>query len=193
MPVFSPVLLQPLLFQPFCLSIFRLQQNRKRKSPRQWKYPQSLPLPKPASITYTAAGDIILHKPFLESPVYLDSQDGTYDYTSIFTYCKDLLSEADYTSVTFEGSLVDGSNGYSGYPMFQGPDALADALAASGIDMVNLASNHVYDAAEEGFLRTLDVIKQKNLIPRCPVFRRGKQIYYSGYRRDQSRHHQLCI
>lgn len=123
---------------------------------------------KPASITYTAAGDIILHKPFLESPVYLDSQDGTYDYTSIFTYCKDLLSEADYTSVTFEGSLVDGSNGYSGYPMFQGPDALADALAASGIDMVNLASNHVYDAAEEGFLRTLDVIKQKNLIP-CGV------------------------
>mgnify|MGYP000308517629 CR=1 FL=1 len=34
--------------------------------------------------------------------------------------------------------------------------------------MVNLASNHVYDAAEEGFLRTLDVIKQKNLIP-CGV------------------------
>lgn len=36
---------------------------------------------------------------------------------------------------------------------------------AAGIDMVNLASNHVYDAAEEGFLRTMDIVKQKNMLP----------------------------
>ena len=40
--------------------------------------------------------------------------------------------------------------GYSGYPMFKAPDALADALAADGFDMVNLASNHVYDGLDEG-------------------------------------------
>ena len=151
MPVFSPVLLQPLLFQPSVCLFSDCSKTGKGKAQGSGSIRRAFHFQKPASITYTAAGDIILHKPFLESPVYLDSQDGTYDYTSIFTYCKDLLSEADYTSVTFEGSLVDGSNGYSGYPMFQGPDALADALAASGIDMVNLASNHVYDAAEEGF------------------------------------------
>ncbi len=123
------------------------------------------PTQKSASITYTAAGDIILHKPFLESPVYLNTENGTYDYTSIFTYCEDLLADSDFASVTFEGAFVDGSTGYSGYPMFQGPDALADALTATGIDMVNLASNHVYDAAEEGFLRTMDVVKQKNMLP----------------------------
>ena len=66
---------------------------------------------KPASITYTAAGDVILHKPFLESPVYLNAENGTYDYTSIFTYCQNLLTDSDYTSVTFEGAFVDGSTG----------------------------------------------------------------------------------
>ena len=148
---------------------FPAESKPEKKKPKAVEVSaDSSPASEPASITYTAAGDIILHKPFLESPVYLDSRDGSYDYTSIFTYCKDLLSEAEYTSVTFEGSLVDGSDGYSGYPMFQGPDALADALAASGVDMVNLASNHVYDAAKDGFLRTLNVINQKNLVP-CGV------------------------
>lgn len=148
------------------LSVFfpSAKENKEKKAEAKAVEVSAEPTVEPASITYTAAGDIILHKPFLESPVYLNSEDGSYDYTSIFTYCKSLLEDADYTSVTFEGALVDGSTGYSGYPMFQGPDALADALVANGIDMVNLASNHVYDAGEEGFQRTLEVMNEKNLL-----------------------------
>ena len=117
----------------------------------------------PSTVTWTAAGDIVFHLPFLESGVYLNSSDGTYDYTSIFDHCRPLLESADFSTVTMETSLAGEEAGYSGYPMFKAPDALADALAADGFDMVNLASNHVYDGLDEGLARTMEVLSQKNL------------------------------
>lgn len=47
--------------------------------------------------------------------------------------------------------------------MFRAPDALADSLADCGIDMVNLASNHLLDGGDEGLLRTMDVLTEKKL------------------------------
>lgn len=112
----------------------------------------------PATATWTAAGDIVFHLPFLESGVYLNSSDGSYNYNSIFDYCRPLLEEADFSTVTMETSLAGEEAGYSGYPMFKAPDALADALAGGGFDMVNLASNHVYDGLDDGFQRTMGVL-----------------------------------
>lgn len=163
--VFSSIALAILVSGLLSVYFPSTKETAKKQSKSIEVSSNSVSAKKPASITYTAAGDIILHKPFLESPIYLNTENGTYDYTSIFTYCQNLLADSDFASVTFEGAFVDGSTGYSGYPMFQGPDALADALTVTGIDMVNLASNHVYDAAEEGFLRTMDVVKQKNMLP----------------------------
>ena len=87
----------------------------------------------PSSATWTAAGDIVFHLPFLESGVYLNSSDGSYNYNAIFDYCRPLLEEADFSTVTMETSLAGEEAGYSGYPMFKAPDALADALAATDI------------------------------------------------------------
>ncbi len=112
----------------------------------------------PATATWTAAGDIVFHLPFLESGVYLNSSDGSYNYNAIFDYCRPLLEEADFSTVTMETSLAGEEAGYSGYPMFKAPDALADALAGGGFDMVNLASNHVYDGLDDGFQRTMGVL-----------------------------------
>ena len=112
----------------------------------------------PATATWTAAGDIVFHLPFLDSGVYLNSSDGSYNYNSIFDYCRPLLEEADFSTVTMETSLAGEEAGYSGYPMFKAPDALADALAGGGFDMVNLASNHVYDGLDDGFQRTMGVL-----------------------------------
>ena len=74
------------------------------------------------------------------------------------------LKRADFSTVTIETSLAGEEAGYSGYPMFRAPDALADALAGSGFDMINLASNHVYDGLDAGLLRTMDVLGEKNLL-----------------------------
>ena len=47
--------------------------------------------------------------------------------------------------------------GYAGYPSFNTPDAAADALAKTGFNLVNLATNHVLDYGVEAAERSLDV------------------------------------
>lgn len=118
---------------------------------------------KPSSATWTAAGDIVLHQPFIDSGVYHNETTGAYDYSSIFQYCSSLLTDSDFSTVTLEGSLAGEEAGYSGYPTFKSPDAIADALKGTGFDMINLASNHVYDGKDDGLLRTMDVLDQKGL------------------------------
>ena len=118
----------------------------------------------PSEAVWTAAGDVVFHLPFLESGVYLNADTGSYDYNAIFDHCRTLFEAADFSTVTIETSLAGEEAGYSGYPMFRAPDALADALAGSGFDMINLASNHVYDGLDAGLLRTMDVLGEKNLL-----------------------------
>lgn len=115
---------------------------------------------KEASAVITTAGDVIMHRPFLESSTYYN--DGDYDYNAIFTYMKEIYEAADFTALTTEYALTDGN--YSGYPNFCAPDAIADALAANGVDMCMLANNHIYDNGDEGLQRTMDVLTQKNLL-----------------------------
>ena len=118
---------------------------------------------KATDVTWTAAGDVVFHGPIMNSEAYYDPQTDTYDYTPIFDYCSPLLSDSDVSTVTLETSLAGEEAGYSGYPMFRAPDALADSLAGCGIDMVNLASNHLLDGGDEGLLRTMDVLTEKKL------------------------------
>ena len=113
-----------------------------------------------ATAVITTAGDIIMHKPFLESSVYYNGEK--YDYNAIFTYMKEIYEAADFAAVTTEYALTDGN--YSGFPNFCTPDAIADALAANGVDMCMLANNHIYDNGDEGLQRTMDVLTQKGLL-----------------------------
>lgn len=115
---------------------------------------------KKSSAVITIAGDIVLHKPFLESSVYYDGEN--YDYNPIFQYIKDDYEAADFSVVTTECALT-GSD-YSSYPNFCSPDAIADALAGNGIDMCLLANNHIYDGGDDGLQRTMDTLTEKNLL-----------------------------
>lgn len=113
-----------------------------------------------ATAVITTAGDIIMHKPFLESSVYFDGEN--YDYNPIFTYMKEIYEAADFSVVTTEYALTDGN--YSGYPTFCSPDAIAEALVANGLDMCLLANNHIYDNGDEGLQRTMDVLTANQLL-----------------------------
>lgn len=137
-----------------------VQGEKTSSSPVSAKAKQDLS----AKAVWTAAGDIVFHKPFLDSGVYHHAESNTYEYSSIFDYSRPLLAQADFSTVTMETALAGDEAGYSGYPLFRSPDALADALSDGGFSMVNLASNHVYDGMDSGLLRTMDVLKQKNLL-----------------------------
>lgn len=71
--------------------------------------------------------------------------DGLYDYTAIYEPIKGYIESADLAYVKEETHCGGDDIGPMGYPSFNTTDAMADALVATGFDLVGSASNHSYD------------------------------------------------
>ena len=54
---------------------------------------------------------------------------------------------------------------YTGYPLFNAPDTLADALKTAGFNVISTANNHALDRGEAGALQTLENIQKRGLYP----------------------------
>ena len=114
-----------------------------------------------STVTIRSAGDVLIH-----IPVYQNARksDGTYDFSHIFTYSKNIISDCDYFVANLETTL-GGTNGrsYSGFPRFNSPDSIVDALKGAGVDCLLTANNHTFDTNGSGVLRTIDVIEKAGL------------------------------
>lgn len=108
-----------------------------------------------------ATGDILMHGPVINS----GKQGSSYDYTNIFQYVKPYYEKYDFMVANLECTLGGTAAGdYKGYPTFNCPDQIIDALKDAGVDMMLTSNNHAYDTGFAGFTRTLDVIKEKGLL-----------------------------
>ena len=125
--------------------------------------PTEPPIVKETTATIGATGDILLHDLVIRSGY--DKQTGTYNYDDIFTFFQEYASKVDYAVANLEVTLCGDDNGYSykGYPCFNSPDAIVDALKNAGFDMLLTANNHAYDTGNVGFHRTQQVIADKGL------------------------------
>jgi poly-gamma-glutamate synthesis protein (capsule biosynthesis protein) len=125
--------------------------------------PTPPPVIKEATATIGATGDILLHDRVIASGY--DSTTKTYDYNDIFRVFNQYVSRVDYAVANLEVTLCGNNNGhdYGGYPCFNSPDAIVDALKNAGFDMLLSANNHVYDTGHTGFIRTQQVIDQFGL------------------------------
>lgn len=117
--------------------------------------------PEPITASILTTGDIIMHDPFLNSNAYL-SENGTYDYDSIFSYMQEYYTEADFTVMNLETTISDGN--YSGYPRFRSPEAILAAIKQNGVDACMLANNHIYDNYDSGMKMTMDALKRQSLL-----------------------------
>ncbi|MGG7059526.1 CapA family protein [Clostridium tertium] len=112
------------------------------------------------TIEIAATGDILIHKEILETQY--DSESDSYDFKNTLQYVKEYLSNADLTISNLEGTLSGIENyGFSGYPSFNAPDELADAMKWAGIDIVNNMNNHSLDRDIRGFYRTREVLEDR--------------------------------
>ena len=120
------------------------------------------PLTLLSTATISAAGDLLMHIPVINSG---KQSDGSYDFTGIFRYLSPYVTAADYAAINLETTLCGTDNGYaySGYPRFNCPDGIVDSVAAAGFDMLLTANNHSNDTGTKGFTRTLQVIEDKGL------------------------------
>lgn len=104
------------------------------------------------SLTLNAVGDIIMHLPIVDSA---RKPDGSYDFRPIFKQIHPYLRQADISVAVLETQLEAPGRSYSGYPCFNSPGAIADAILWSGIDLVFLAHNHSLDQGIAGINHTL--------------------------------------
>lgn len=98
-------------------------------------------------VTIVMVGDVLLHTPVAESGL---KEDGTYSFSHLFENVKDEIEEADLAMVNQEVIIGGEELGVSGYPCFNAPYELGDALAEAGFDVVLHATNHALDKGKAG-------------------------------------------
>lgn len=110
------------------------------------------PTPK-SSVTLTMVGDILLHTRIHE---YSRQEDGSYNYDAVFGQLSAEISAADLALVNQEVIIGGEALGVSGYPTFNAPEQIGDALVKAGFDVVLHATNHALDKRKQGILNCLN-------------------------------------
>jgi len=103
------------------------------------------------------SGDVLSHTPVIEQARRNGTgSDLAYDYRPMFADVADRVGRADLAICVLETPVSADNVGLDGYPMFEAPRELPDALVAAGYDGCSTASNHSYDRGADGVGVTLD-------------------------------------
>ncbi|MGH4022026.1 MAG: CapA family protein [Pseudonocardiaceae bacterium] len=113
------------------------------------------PAAEPESFTVVASGDVLVH-PALTEQAVADSGSGEPDFGPLLAGVAPVVSAADLALCHLEVPLAGPSGPFAGYPSFNAPPQIAEALADAGYDSCTTASNHTLDQGVDGVFRTLD-------------------------------------
>ncbi len=122
------------------------------------------PVPAPATITIAAAGAVYAPKSVRESAL----TGRQYDFGAVFAGLGDTLSDADLAIATLETTTAGQDKGFDNYNT--APEIL-DALRASGVDLMALATERMLDKGYEGLELTISELTARGMA-------------YAGVRRD---------
>ena len=116
------------------------------------------PAERPA-FTLAVTGDILIHSPLVDrAAVYGDSSGQPYDFRPMFERIAPIIASADLALCHLEVPLSADNEGLSGYPLFNAPREVAQAIASAGYEGCSTASNHSIDQGVQGAAETLDVL-----------------------------------
>lgn len=104
-------------------------------------------------VTLLAVGDNLVHEQVIQSG---SKEDGSYNYDHLFLQLKDEFTNSDISIINQETILGGDLFPYSGYPVFNSPLEIGDAIAKAGFDVVLHATNHTMDRGEKAVFRTLE-------------------------------------
>lgn len=109
----------------------------------------------------TAIGDVMCH-----NTQYMDaynSETGEYDFSYVFDDIDYYIKNSSITVANLETTFAGEEKGYSNYPRFNTPDALAYNLKKLGVDVVSTAGNHSLDYGFDGLSRTIDTLNSADI------------------------------
>lgn len=109
----------------------------------------------PETVSLVMAGDVLLHTPVAESGL---AEDGSYHFDQLFSHVA-AIKDADIALVNQEVIIGGEELGITGYPSFNAPYALGDALVNAGFDVILHATNHALDKGKNGLINCMNFWK----------------------------------
>jgi poly-gamma-glutamate synthesis protein (capsule biosynthesis protein) len=105
-------------------------------------------------ISVTVNGDLLFH------PALWDNfQAGnTYDFAPLFAAESQYYAKTDIAVCNFETPIAEKGGPYAGYPVFNIPPEVADAVKNAGYDACTTATNHSFDQGTAGINRLIDTL-----------------------------------
>ena len=108
-----------------------------------------------------AVGDIIVHEEQLKAQI--NEETGEYNFNNNFKYVKSHIESADIALANLETTLAGEKQGYTGFPRFNSPSSIVDAIKDCGFDILSTVNNHTIDRGSLGVFSTLEEIRKRNL------------------------------
>ena len=113
----------------------------------------------PDTISVIMVGDILLHDGITAACRH---EDGTYDFAQLFENTEEVIHSADIAIVNQEVILGGEELRITGYPTFNAPYEVADALENAGFDVVCHATNHALDRGKKGIINCLSNYRENH-------------------------------
>ena len=118
-------------------------------------------VPEDATFTMAVTGDIMCH-----NTQYTDAYNATtgeYDFSYVFEDIKRYIQTADLAVGNLETTFAGSEVGYSSYPTFNTPEALAYNLKDLGFDVLTTANNHSLDKGYKGIEGTIKYLDDADI------------------------------
>lgn len=113
-----------------------------------------------STVTIRSIGDILVH-----SDVYTTARTDTgFDFSRMFEPVSEYMQDADITTANMEVPVAGEEFGLSGYPQFNAPPEIIDALAGAGVDIVNNATNHSMDRGDGGVVASTGNMRERGML-----------------------------
>lgn len=110
------------------------------------------------------SGDVLSHTPVIAQAKVYGTQSGwAYDYRPMFSSIGERVAGADLAICVLETPVSPDNTGLDGYPTFNAPRELPDALVVAGYDGCSTASNHSLDRGPGGVRTTLAEMERVGL------------------------------
>ncbi|MDR2639633.1 MAG: CapA family protein, partial [Helicobacteraceae bacterium] len=109
------------------------------------------------TITLIAVGDNLIHAQLIKAA---KTKNG-YDFAPFYEQVAPIVKSADIAFINQETLISGKAFGYSGYPAFNGPSEVGEAIYNIGFNAINHATNHAMDKGKKALLATIAFWKKK--------------------------------
>jgi poly-gamma-glutamate capsule biosynthesis protein CapA/YwtB (metallophosphatase superfamily) len=114
-------------------------------------------------LTIAAVGDVLPHGAVVARAAAYGQESGRpFDFRPMFADIAPIIRAADLAICNLESPLAKdhAAVSHQGFPLFNAPRELGEALADAGFDACSTANNHATDAGAAGVVATLQVLDE---------------------------------